>query len=453
METFFQLIRLGGRVYQFKYKTILDRKFTENKTKVQSRERGRHYYVFYHRKQTLFNRIISDNSPVPLPLSEGSCYSWSRKRVVKTYPLFLDYDKGREIWSAGRFFMVTKLQNDLEKRDILFGDRNRRRLITVDRESMNFEDRWRPKTPYFVKEVRVRDFSGAYKFMQDWSLSGAKELKFEFKNQGKASVGGEDEEKESADFDTSVEFLRVFNFKTRLFYGLSLSPRQFLSSDGVLDDGIKNNEKLDLFCSQSKTKFFAFTFDFDDHNPVKTHSEDNKPDATISKIAKVKHFEVNIENALTKECKDEERSMEIEVKLIKSIELGFKFDFESDLINKTHKHFRVDFKFRTLVLTERGEGLISFNDMEKLIRICEEYNETVEEESRIKIDRSDVRAPIKGYSYCLSADVMVIASRSIFNSPHVILIDNDCQDYVVISLRSLFSNKGEVAKLILDGVL
>ena len=174
---------------------------------------------------------------------------------------------------------------------------------------------------------------------------------------------------------------------------------------------------------------------------------------SVRKRAKVKQLEMDIGPVLGKKCKDEERSKEIELTLLREISLDFKIDFNIDEIMQQNLFFRVDFKFRTLVLTERGEGLISFNDMEKLIRICEEYNETVEEESRIKIDRSDVRAPIKGYSYCLSADVMVIASRSIFNSPHVILIDNDCQDYVVISLRSLFSNKGEVAKLILDGVL
>ena len=113
----------------------------------------------------------------------------------------------------------------------------------------------------------------------------------------------------------------------------------------------------------------------------------------------------------------------------------------------------MNFKHLTPV-TNQLESLISFNDLEKLIRICEEYNELVSEsDKQIRIDRSRVKAPILDYTYCLTADIMMNYEFRFFNSPYVILFDEDHVDYVVINLRKLQEKRGDLARLITDVVL
>ena len=290
-----------------------------------------------------------------------------------------------------------------------------------------------------INYINFNGFSGASYFLSE-ALTGTKKVRYL--------------KKKAPEKPEKIDFLWVFNFFSRSWFNLSLSDAQFIGLDKSAN-GVKENPRVDLVSSLDKTKYFAFMYGIYNQNEKDRGAlkGQNGSKVTIRRTAKVKHLAVDIRPALSKKCKDEERSKEIKLKVLKEIELDFRLDLDFDIVEKKALFFRVDFNFRTLVPTERGEGFITFTDMEKLIRICEEYNETVREESRIRIDRSDVRAPISDYAYCLSATVVMVLGANLYNSPYVILIDKECENYVVIGLLELLSRGDEVANLILDSVL
>ena len=429
---------IGGRIYSCRNQTVIAKHLAESRGDSPISIMGYRTYLKIIRKQTFFKRLITKFDP-KMQHRDGELENWETLRVETSYPLYVDFDEFNDRWKGPKTILFDKAEFGGERKIKIFYKQSRK--VICNSKQFFMSGRFVSKVDYLkkVREVGVGAFFGAYKFLGDDTLSGGKKLSF----------GGKGED------DGPREFLRVFDYCQRSCFSLSLRRSHFEGDESLLN--------VNLFETENLTKFFVFLPKISGENlglpDGNWSSSESSDDFRILRRARIEHLELDIEPALSPtKINKSERSKLIKLKTLKEIDIELKFEHK-DLLeapenNSGFQVIRVDCNFRNLLMTDTGEGVISLNDMEKLLRICEEYNQGImHENKRIRIDRKNLKNPISDFSYALAVDFVLSWGSLTFNCPYVILIDKQSQKYVVIGLRELVQGGGEFMDLAVDGLL
>ena len=433
--------RIGGRLYYKSFQSIIDKKFTEYQHQLPM---GGGFLTLY-RNQTLFKKYVSSQRQGGIAGSDQFLEDFQTLQRIDSYPFYIDLDQEYSTWEGIKSILFDRVDVGGSRKIKLFCKQNRKILSSSKQYFMVSRYRTRVDHLKLIRELTVGSFSGAYRFLSDDPHSGTKKLRFDSLS-----------DYSSLEKD-GIEFVRLYDYCSRTSLSLRLRKSHFERDPDQASLSDQDPIKVALFAIQNKTKFFALQAIIgEETSSIFSESENIY---TIRKKATIRHLEVDIHPALfSADLTNSERCNKINLKLLKEIELHFKVDFSGDPTQikegKSNQYFRVDFNMRTLNQTDTEEGVISFNDLEKLIRICEEHNDRLMvDENRVRIDRENLRKPILDFTYCLTADFVMVWGGYLFNCPYVILIDDECQNYVVIGLRDLVTWGAEIADLVADGLL